>query len=35
MISVRGQYSLLKDKIRNMKFNNDFYPAPTEIPDLK
>ena len=35
MISVQGQYSLLKDKIRNMKFNNDFYPTPTEIPDLK
>ena len=25
----------VKDKITNMKFNNDFYPTPTEITDLK
>ena len=26
---------IIKHDIRNMKFNNDFYPTPTEITDLK
>ena len=26
---------IIKDEIRNMKFNNDFYPTPTEIAGLK
>ena len=25
---------IIKDEIRNMKFNNDFYPTRTEIADL-
>ena len=25
---------IIKNEIRNMKFNNDFYPAPTETADL-
>ena len=27
--------NIIKDEIRNMKINNDFYPTPTEIADLK
>ena len=27
--------NIIKNEIRNMKFNIDFYPTPTETADLK